>query len=81
VHKAFDRSLYKLLTAAYPEFPWLPWKFSRPLDYWQDIEKAQLFIESIATKLNIKNISDWKNIKTEVKIQYCCFLIAKIASY
>ena len=69
-------SLQQLLATAYPEYEWLPWKFSeKPKHLWQDEGNKRKFIEWIATQLNIKDESDWYKVSTKV---YSIFIIIHI---
>ena len=63
----YNGSMFKLLTSVYPEHGWLPWRFHRASHYLSDINNCKIFVDSIAKKLNIKEKSDWYNVKAEVK--------------
>ena len=57
-----------LLTQVYPEYPWLPWKFTgfSTKNLVTNPQKRQVFIEWMANQLNIKELNDWHKIKAEV---------------
>jgi hypothetical protein len=48
-----------LLLAVFPEFNWLPWRFSLPSNYW-DLKSNKLELFShLKQKYNIKSSTDW----------------------
>ena len=60
-------SFYALLSNAYPDYDWLPWKFEQcPRNYWNDIKNVRKFMEWAATQLNVQELSDWYNITYRV---------------
>ena len=64
--KANKDSLYKILSTVYPEHTWLPWKFDQSKTYWSDSSNWKQVLEFIGQELNIKEMNDWSQIKTEV---------------
>ena len=57
-----------LLAQAYPEYNWLPWKFSRlPLNYWGDVNNLKKYLEWAAKELNIKEMDDLYKVSHQVK--------------
>lgn len=65
--KEYNSSPIQLLSSAYPEQEWLPWKFSRcPTTYWDDISNVRKFMDWAGNQLNIKEMSDWYNISSQV---------------
>jgi hypothetical protein len=62
-------SVYKgspvhLLSTVYPEYNWLPWKFSNvPVAYWTNVNNIKQFVNWISSQLNVTNLND---ITTEV---------------
>ena len=70
-------SLYALLNKIYPDFDWLPWKFTRtPKGYWEDPANQKLWIDWATKKLNIKEMSDW--YKITMKVLKICVFFCKI---
>jgi hypothetical protein len=56
-----------MLSTVYPEYDWLPWKFVKcPHDYWDDLKNQRKFMDWVATQLNIKEMSDWYNVASQV---------------
>jgi hypothetical protein len=56
-----------LVTTAYPDYDWLPWKFAKiPAKYWDDIENQRRFMDHLAKELNIKEFSDWYQVTQKV---------------
>jgi hypothetical protein len=62
-------SLFELLTSAYPEHEWLPWKFQQrvPRGFWENASNQRKFADWAATQFKIKEMSDWYNITSNVK--------------
>ena len=60
--------LLDLLTVAYPEYDWLPWKFGRTQpNYWNRLENQRKFMDWAGKELKIKDMSDWYNVSMKVK--------------
>ena len=57
-----NSSLYKVLSSVYPEYEWLPWKFSKSPKFSKDSAK---FVEMAGDELGIKEMNDWYKIKKE----------------
>jgi hypothetical protein len=56
-----------MLSTLYPDYNWLPWKFSKvPFNYWQDLKNHRKFLDWAATQLNVKEMSDWYKISQKV---------------
>ena len=72
----YSDSLYKLLSTIYPEHEWLPWKFSQNT-YWDDSGNWKEFFDYAASKLHIKEMSDWYKITAEVYKMLCFPFILK----
>jgi hypothetical protein len=59
----------------YPDYNWLPWKFSTlPLKFWSDVKNQRKFLDWASTQLNIKDMSDWYKITKKVT-RYHNFLV------
>ena len=63
----YNDSLPQLLAAQYPEYEWLPWKFSlSPKNFWEDEKNQKWFLEWAGKELKIKEMSDWYQINAKV---------------
>ncbi len=63
----YNDSPTKLLSAVYPDYNWLPWKFERAMrNLWDNPENQQKFMNWVATQLNIKEMHDWYRVTTKV---------------
>ena len=56
----------ELLAETYPEYNWLPWKFNN-FSSKSVLNKKKFYIEWMANKLSIKEMSDWYKITAEVE--------------
>ena len=62
-----SNSMIKLLSAVYPDFEWLPWKFDTILrHFWPDIENQRKFMEWAGKQLKIKDKSEWYRVTSQV---------------
>jgi len=62
----YKNSLAKALMTVYPEHNWQPWRFgSVPVSMWDDPQKAREFVEWVGTKLGVKKVEDWYEIRNE----------------
>lgn len=61
--KTTDGSILKLLTTTYPEYEWLPWRFS-PLPKDLSIESGDetRFIQALEAELHLCERSDWYRV-------------------
>ena len=51
----------------YPEYPWLPWKFSSlPRNYWDSVDNQKKFVEWAGKELGINEMSDWYKVTAKV---------------
>ena len=67
VYAVYNRSLYSLLSAVYPDYEWLPWRFQRNRTYyWSDSKNWRTFMEWAGKKLNVKEMKDWYNVTNQV---------------
>ena len=65
--RLYHNSLLQLLSSVYPEHGWLPWRFIQPnLLYWVFPNNWKQFLNSVAIKLNVKDMNDWYKITAEV---------------
>jgi hypothetical protein len=56
----FGGSLSNLLLNVYPNYDWLPWKFTMlPQRYWDDVKNQRKFMQWASKELNIKEMNDW----------------------
>ena len=59
----YKSSLYKMLSTVYPEYNWLPWKFSRTMSgFWKVKENQRNFMEWAAKELKLNDIKDWYKV-------------------
>ena len=59
----YSASPYKLLSAIYPDYDWLPWKFPKSLkNFWTDVKNQRKFMDWAAKELKIKEMDDWYNV-------------------
>ena len=60
-------SLAKLLESIYPQYEWLPWRFSSlSPDFWNNKENQLKYINWLSQKLNIQSMEDWYKVKFKV---------------
>jgi hypothetical protein len=65
--KKYNGSTSLLLSAIYPEYEWLPWKFDRcPVSFWDDVNNQRKFVDWAEKQLNIQEMSDWYKITAKV---------------
>jgi hypothetical protein len=63
----YSNSTFLLLSKLYPEYDWLPWKFSTcPRNYWNDMKNQRKFMDWAAKELKIKDMSDWYSVSHKV---------------
>jgi hypothetical protein len=80
--KRHDGSQSKLLAAVFPEYDWLPWKFSvTPKNYWDDPKNQKRFIEWAAKELNVNQPEEWNNITLAVITGYEKYLFEVFAKF
>ena len=64
-------SLYNLLKTVYPEYPWIAWKFPKvPIHFWNSKENQIKFMEWAKSQLQIKEVDDWYNVSTRVRLLF-----------
>ncbi len=64
----YNGSQYQLLCAVYPDYEWLPWKFSRlPKRFNFNSENKKKVLDTLKKELTIKEKNDWNRVKYEVK--------------
>jgi len=52
-----------VLKLAFPQHPWLPWKFKPlPRNFWADVQHQQQFLNWLGVKLGNKTFSDWYHV-------------------
>jgi hypothetical protein len=63
----YNNSFSLLLSSVYPEFKWLPWRFTvAPRKFWDDIGNQKEFLNWAGKELGIKDMSDWYIIGQKV---------------
>ena len=64
----YKNSPAQMLASVFPEYEWLPWKFSsRPREYWDDVKSQRNLAEKIGRELKIQEVNDWYKVSTKVK--------------
>jgi hypothetical protein len=62
----YHRSLPAALLSVFPEYGFLPWKFSHiPARFWTDIKNQRRYFDWIADEHGIETQRDWYNLKLE----------------
>ena len=65
----------KILSNVFPEFAWLPWKFTRAkVNFWSDPINWRPFMKQIAKELNVHEPYHWYRIKAKVCPFLCSFV-------
>lgn len=65
----YGYSHIKAIMSLYPDYHWLPWKFSSlPKGFWEDQENVKNYIKWLEKELNIKNMEDWYKITYKVSM-------------
>jgi hypothetical protein len=60
---SYGNSLLRLLSAVYPEHKWRPWLFRQTVaGYFDDPAHKREYFDWLATKLNLKSLSDWYSV-------------------
>ena len=68
LHSKYNDSTFSMLQSLYPEYEWLPWKFSKcPRGYWNNLSNFKKFFAWAGGELNIKDKEDWYKVKREVR--------------
>ena len=58
-----------MITNTYPNYKWLPWKFSQTSKgYWDDTNNVKEYMNWLSEQLNIKTMEDWYNVSREVEM-------------
>jgi predicted small metal-binding protein len=65
----YNNSTLRLFSSLFPDYNWLPWKFSYcPQSNWEDEKIVRKFMEHATKELNIKEMSDWYKVTIKVTI-------------
>jgi hypothetical protein len=63
----YKGSPFLLLSTVFPEYQWLPWKFSKcPSNFWDNIDNQKTFLRWAEQQLNITDLSGWYNATRKV---------------
>lgn len=54
--------IHKALSVAYPEYPWIPWRFKNFQENWDIPENVRNFFEFWGKELKIENLDGWYNV-------------------
>ena len=58
--RQYNRSLRALLSAVFPDYDWLPWKFAHADKFaWKDPDVIRKAVSYIAEKLHLNHLEDW----------------------
>jgi hypothetical protein len=58
-----------LLSAVYPDYDWLPWKFeTTPRNFWESVKNKRKYLDWLGKQLGIKEFADWYKITAKVCI-------------
>jgi hypothetical protein len=53
--------------ALYPEYNWLPWKFTvTPRGHWDNVANQRNFMDWVAKEMNFTNFTDWYQVLQKV---------------
>jgi hypothetical protein len=67
--RMYNYSPSAMVTSLYPEYEWLPWKFSgTPRNYWEDVNNIKKYMDWAGKLLGITDKADWQKISYKVKI-------------
>jgi hypothetical protein len=62
----YNSSPSRLLSVVYPDYDWLPWKFSKsPKNLFNDISTKKKFLDWAGKELGIKDLRGWSSATTE----------------
>lgn len=78
IRSKYNNSPALLLAKVYPDYEWLPWKFSWcPRNHWEDIDNQRKYMNWLAKELHIKEMSDWYKIRQNVQYKHHNFIYNK----
>jgi hypothetical protein len=62
----YNSSPSQLLSAVYPEYEWLPWKFAKcPGNIWSEDKNKRHFIEWAGKELGLNDVNEWHTVSTK----------------
>jgi hypothetical protein len=65
----YNGILTDLLLKVFPDYEWLPWKFSRnSRNIWKDEGNTKKFLDWAGKQLGVKEYDDWHKVSTKVAI-------------
>jgi hypothetical protein len=63
----YNGSPSEMIQSLYPEYPWLPWKFSsKPTNYWQDPKNRTRFFEWFKQQIGYTEQEQWYAVSAKV---------------
>jgi hypothetical protein len=63
----YNNSPSHLLSKLYPDYDWLPWKFTVcPHNFWDNESNQRKFMDWASNELKIKAMSDWYSVTFKV---------------
>lgn len=62
----FHSSPFEILQTLYPNYDWLPWKFTHiSNDYWKSTSNQKCYLEWLGKQLNFKSMEDWYSLSVD----------------
>jgi hypothetical protein len=63
--------MFTMLSSMFPQYEWLPWKFTHcPPNFWNNVDNQKKFIEWAGKQLNCNEMSDWYKVSQKVKLSF-----------
>jgi hypothetical protein len=63
----YNNSPSHLLATVFPEYEWLPWKFTRiPVRFWDNLGNQRKFVEWAGKQLKLNKLEDWYKVSFKV---------------
>ena len=72
--RLYEDSPSKLIISFFPQFPWIPWKFNVPNNFWADPFNQKQYMIWLGKELKIASMDDWYHITKEVILPINSFL-------
>lgn len=68
----YNESPFKLLSALFPNYKWLPWKFDHcPRNFWSVPSNQRMYMDWVAKELHITDKNDWYKVENKVDKNVC----------
>lgn len=63
--QSYGGSLYHALSAVYPDYKWLPWRFSKvPRGFWNSLDNQKWYADWLGKLLGYTCMNDWYKLST-----------------